>query len=144
MLTLEEVGLAKKAATSASPVVMMTESNFPPSISNNLGQNRNNDGGKKGQNRKNNGKNRGGNTGGSRNSGGSGGGPRGSQQQVWAQQSPHMQWNWASQYGPNSGGFPGYYPGNWALISQQPRLSFSGPVLGFKPGFQDGESSHEL
>ncbi|KAJ8546503.1 hypothetical protein K7X08_032380 [Anisodus acutangulus] len=72
MLTLEEVGLAKKAATGASSVEMMTSSDNSNGFVDNSGQNWNG-GGKKGQNRRNNGKNRSGNNGNGRNSGTIGG-----------------------------------------------------------------------
>ncbi|KAJ8573381.1 hypothetical protein K7X08_009892 [Anisodus acutangulus] len=60
MLTLEEADLAKKAVTSANPVVMMMTSDATPSLSKNFGQKHNNGGGKNSKNQKNNGGNHGG------------------------------------------------------------------------------------
>ncbi|KAJ8548125.1 hypothetical protein K7X08_021361 [Anisodus acutangulus] len=63
MLTSEEVGLAKKAATGASPVIMMASSPSSSGFVDNSGQNRTHSGDK--NNRKNNNKNCGGKRGGS-------------------------------------------------------------------------------
>ncbi|KAK4359162.1 hypothetical protein RND71_021391 [Anisodus tanguticus] len=71
MLTLEEAGLAKKAGTGASPIVLMTSSINSSGFIDNSGQNRTHGGGK--NNRKNNNKNREGKH------GGSGGGSSGQQ-----------------------------------------------------------------
>ncbi|KAJ8554439.1 hypothetical protein K7X08_025117 [Anisodus acutangulus] len=142
MLTLEEATMAKKAATGTSHVGMMTESTVHPTGPNNSGQNPNNGGGKNGGNKKNNGKICGGNNGGSRNSGGGGGAPRSSQQQqqFWALQWAPMQWQWAPQYGSNSGS-PSVPPHwQWAT-QQQPRPNMQWPTFNYpsRPRQQAGD-----